>query len=513
MNATADVPLEDTPSWTTTGDYDSDDVALGDFDNDGDLDLASFGEDQVLVYRNENGELNTTAFWNSSESASSVAGKLMWADVDDDDYPELFTSIGMYDNDAGVLNTTRTWAGLSSADAFTVGDVTGDGLPDLILGESDLIELYENVAGDIDTTPDWNTTEENSPKALALGDVDNDNYDELAVGNGYWDPLRLYNNVAGALNNVSVWSSTEENYTNELVWGDVNDDGYPELFACTENFPGEYPNRMYTNTAGTLEQTASWESSKPTSAEDAKFADIDSDGDLDLVVANTPMYLLLEFTYVNGTELVYLNEDGVIDETHDWSSVSQDLSKGLDVGDVDGDGNPDVVVSNTASMLVSTVGRVVMYAGLTPNSPPEITGVTADPTRPETGEESTITVQVTDPDDDSVVCEFVPMTASHGTIVSTTNTTAVWRAPDEAGNYTIGITASDGRGGVTQHDFVITVVEPSEETPFFSLENIWFLLILLIIIIVIIAAIAVAVKRRRGGDFEDYPPPPDEPLE
>lgn len=163
MNATADVPLEHTPSWTTTGDYDSDDVVVGDFDNDGDLDLASFGEDKVLVYRNENGELNTTAFWNSSESASGVAGKLMWADIDDDNYPELFTSIGLYDNDAGVLNTTRTWANLSLADAFTVGDVTGDGLPDLILGEDDLIELYENVAGDIDEMPDWNTTESNSP--------------------------------------------------------------------------------------------------------------------------------------------------------------------------------------------------------------------------------------------------------------------------------------------------------------------------------------------------------------
>jgi hypothetical protein len=514
INAFAGVPLEETPSWMTPDSYNHSDVELGDFDYDGDLDIASYGEDHIHVYENVNGVLGTTATWSSTD-ATDFSGHVMWADIDKDNYPELFTSEGMYENANGVLSTTATWTNLSNADAFEIGDVNGDGFLDLILGDTNLIELYENVAGTIDDIPDWNTTEDNSPKALALGDVDNDNFDELAVGNSFSNPMRIYDNVAGSLNNVSIWSSVLTDWVGCLSWGDINGDSFPELFACTEPMVGEEPNRIYANSAGTLETTPSWDSSTPSYAGEGKFFDIDSDGDLDLVVANNALTLIT--TLINGTEEVYLNEGGVIDEDPDWSSTWEDSSFGMDIGDVTGDGYPDLVVANKQDIWYGLMdgypGRITIYHNLGPNLPPQISTVTASPLEPETGKESTIVVTASDPDTDPLEYEFSVFTGN-GTIVSSTGNSAVWRAPNEVGTYTVHIVVSDGKGDSDHRDFQITVVAPSDEEPFFSLSNIWFLLILIIIIVVVIAAVvAVVVRKRRLPPIEEeLPPPPEEEL-
>jgi hypothetical protein len=514
INAFAGVPLEETAGWMTPDSYNHDDVELGDYDFDGDLDIASYGEEFIHVYENLNGVVGTTATWSSTD-ATGFSGHVMWADIDKDNYPELFTSEGMYENTNGVLATTATWTNMSDARAFEIGDVNGDGYLDLILGDNDLIELYENVAGVIDDIPDWNTTEENTPRALALGDVDNDNFDELVVGNSMSNPMRIYDNVAGSLNNTSVWSSVLTDYVGCLDWGDINADNYPELFVCTQPMVGQESNRIYANSAGTLETTPSWDSSTPYAAYEGKFYDIDGDGDLDLVVANNALTQIT--TLINGTEAVYLNEGGVIDEDHDWSSTWEDSSYGMDVGDVTGDGYPDLVVANVQDiwygLLGGYPGRITIYHNVGPNLAPQISTVTASPTEPVAGKEATIVVTASDPDADPLEYEIF-VYSGNGTVVSIDGNSAVWRAPTEEGTYTIHIVVSDGRGGADHRDFQITVVAAADEEPFFSLSNIWFLLILIIIIVVIIAVVvAVVVRKRRLPPVEEeLPPPPEEEL-
>jgi len=187
-------------------------------------------------------------------------------------------------------------------------------------------------------------------------------------------------------------------------------------------------------------------------------------------------------------------------------------------GDVNGDGYPDLVVANIEDFplypdLGGYPGRIVIYSNLGPNEAPQISSVLANPVEPETGEESTITVTANDPDDDTLTYDF-SVESGNGTMVSETDNTAVWRAPDDEGTYTINITVSDGKGGFDYQEFQITAVAPSEEEPFFSLSNIWFLLILVITIIVVVVAIVAAVVRRRKLPplEEEIPPPPEDEV-
>jgi len=477
------------------------DVALGDVDGDGDLDLAVFA-DTVQLYRNGPGGLAASPAWTSTEVTGGAPGSVDWADLNRDGHPELVTSIGVYENTNGVLATSASWTNLTDSLTFAVGDVDGNTFPDLVLGRSSVLALYLNVAGTIDDVEDWSASYPSLPGALALADFDKDTYPELVVG-GYLfstDPIRMFENVGGALQGTASWTSVETGGVNHISTGDANGDGYPELLVLTTDFPAEYPNRMYGNTAGALSTTATWESARPSDGQDAAFADLDADGDLDLVIANSPVLSFATFSLVNGTELVYMNEGGVIDPVHDWESDLQDASYGLAVGDVDGDGAPDLVVGNREDLLQENPGRALVYRNLGANRAPTINSMTALPAQPRANDLVTVTVSASDPDGDAVSYGFH---ASGGTIVSQTAGVLLWRAPPTAGTYTITVNVTDGNGGSASRSLTVPVAAAESASPINAL-----VVLTIVVLVAGIAGGAVIVSRRRKAT----PPPPSPPT-
>ncbi len=495
----APVRFETPASWSTSGNMDVSDVALGDVDGDGDLDLAAFS-DTVQLYRNGPGGLESSPAWTSTETTGGGLGSVVWADLDRDGYPDLVTSLGVYDNTNGVLAAAASWTNLTGSLAFAVGDVDGNTFPDLLLGLSSDVLLYLNVGGTIDDFEDWTGTY-STPGALALADFDGDTYPEVVVG-GYFfsnEPIQMFDNVGGVLQGPASWTSVETGGVNHLSAGDVDGDGYPELLALTTNFPEEFPNRMYRNTAGALSTTATWESARPTDGQDAAFADLDDDGDLDLAIANSPMLSFATFDFVNGTELVYTNEGGVIDPVHDWESDLQDSSYGLAVGDVDGDGAPDLVVANREDLFQENPGRALVYRNRGPNQAPTISAMIALPAQPRGNDLVTVTVTATDADGDSLSYAF---NASGGTIVSQTAGVLVWRAPPTAGAYSVTVIVTDGSGGEATRSLNLDVSAPQSSSPANLL-----LVLTLVVVIAGIAGGAVFVARRRKKPSPAGPAP------
>jgi len=92
------------------------------------------------------------------------------------------------------------------------------------------------------------------------------------------------------------------------------------------------------------------------------------------------------------------------------------------------------------------------------NQSPVISKVAASPAGIVSGKSTTITAAVTDPDDDPLTYSW---TASEGTI-SGTGSEVIWVAPNKAGNFTIGLTVTDNRGGQATNSLAIDVIAPTK---------------------------------------------------
>jgi len=92
------------------------------------------------------------------------------------------------------------------------------------------------------------------------------------------------------------------------------------------------------------------------------------------------------------------------------------------------------------------------------NQSPVISKVAASPAEIVSGMSTTITAIAADPDDDPLTYVW---SASEGTI-SGTGSEVTWAAPKKAGNFAIGLTVKDNRGGQATNSLAIDVIEPTK---------------------------------------------------
>lgn len=235
--------LNPTPWWRSADRHSSFDCCLGDFDLDGDLDLAiSAGDvyapkgDSVRIYRNNGGFFDTLPCWVAEDSIPSDA--IRFCDIDNDGDLELFVGhrgkVVMYENHNGVLNTRPSWVvreGIGWVLRLEFGDYDRDGFLDLAvasngqLGDPNSIRVFHNNGGVLDTVASF-TRQRNSiySSCIAWGDVNGDGYPELAAG-GWWMPVQVYANINGVLDTIAGWQWSPPNpnalVAEALIWSDV----------------------------------------------------------------------------------------------------------------------------------------------------------------------------------------------------------------------------------------------------------------------------------------------------
>ncbi|MEL6850517.1 MAG: CRTAC1 family protein, partial [Bacteroidota bacterium] len=295
-------------SRVSVGDLTSDKGATGgstwgDFDNDGDLDIfvANVVRADNHLYEN-NGDGTFTRL--DAGDVSHYAGychNASWVDYNNDGLLDIFASDYMptrynqlYHNNGDGTFSSATDNPIALEAKFSMGatwgDYDNDGLLDLFVpnGRNAHNSLYHNDGNGkftkIASGPV--VTDGGNSGGSSWADVDNDGDLDLYVTNASNQPNFFYLNQGDGtfVKNTTSIIATEAGHSHGSAWGDIDNDGDQDLYVTNDQ---NKVNRLYLNDgSGNFTLAAGGINSDTDNSFAAAFADIDNDGDLDLLSGN-----------------------------------------------------------------------------------------------------------------------------------------------------------------------------------------------------------------------------------
>lgn len=261
-------------------------LALGDADQDGDLDLAAAPDGTLRLFLND-GAGNLTP---SDPPLLSGAGprQAAFADLDGDGDLDLAVESGWYRNQGVGGFTPQPYP--FSAQGFAPGDLDGDGDTDLA--------TYQN---------------------------------SYTYGGG--QVYAFLNNGNGVFSAQSIFTAP---YVHGLECGDLNGDGRLDIGLIATGYPNYVLLQQETGFQATVFGPGN------DRAVDLAIGDLDNDGDLDLVVGSNA-----------EDSLAYYNDgQGGFSDQATWLPGPYDM-KMLGLGDLDGDGDLDALTANIGNWLTT----------------------------------------------------------------------------------------------------------------------------------------------------------------
>ncbi len=292
---------------------------FGDIDGDGDLDavVANLGPEQLLINSGLGVFLDGSSQLPPPPSfLQDITADARLADVDGDDDLDILLSnenpfnpspTGGGQNCVLINDGTGVFSDETAARLPVANDQTGAMLPGDIDGDGDLDLLVLNRGQDFvlinygagffaDQTSTRFPVTADTSRGGGLADLDDDGDLDLVVANSRNEPIALYLNRSGvfsARDFGAIPLADETNSGLELV--DLDEDGDLDVyvpnagaFAVGHGFAGG-PDHYYQNNgrAKFSDRTRRHFPEVSDSTTDAAFGDIDGDGDLDLIVGNS----------------------------------------------------------------------------------------------------------------------------------------------------------------------------------------------------------------------------------
>lgn len=380
-----------TPTYATAVDFDAGEsarsVALGDVNGDGKLDLAvaiTSSKVSVLLNTTTTGAATpsfaTAVRFNAGVSPTSVA----MGDINGDGKPDLVVTNGRANvppdgliagNVSVLLNTTLPGAATPSYEdavnfnansgpvSVAIGDVNGDGRPDLAVVNNSTNNV--SVLLNTGAAPYFsNAMAANNfavgiaPGSIAMGDINGDGKPDLAVTNG--GSTTPGTTVSILLNTTSTGTSAPSyasavNFTvgaapRSVALSDLNGDGKLDLAVANSGTAsttlGTTVSVLLNITspgASTPRYATAVTSTVGTSPRSVAVSDVNGDGKPDLAVANfasNDVSVLLNATPASSAAPSFASPER-------FGTGTGGTPQSIAMGDLNGDGRPDLVVANT----------------------------------------------------------------------------------------------------------------------------------------------------------------------
>jgi hypothetical protein len=421
-------------------------VAMGDFTNSGVLDMVVVNRSSNLIAIMANdgsGVFTTRATMATGSTPKLVAvGKFFGTAYNDIAVANTgTTTVSLFKNKAdgsGTFDTGVTTAAGATPTGIATGDFNGDGHLDLVvtnkLTSGTVSVLINNGDGTFANPVAYAVR--TSPSGVAVADFNGDGHLDLAVANSGSNAVSLLTGNADGTFNAPYDLITPSGAAPATV-AVGNFDGHPDVVSAEIGF-NEVSVFLNTTGAGTFATHVDY----PTGAgpQDVNVADVNGDRIPDIVVTNlssSPTTV----SVLTGTGT------GTFNAKTDFAAATGNTPAILAVGDLNGDGHPDIAATDNAthvSVLLNTTSTWV----------PAITSANA--TTFTAGSAGTFTVTATGTPTPTITKSGTLPTGV--TFVDNGNSTATLAGTaTTAGTYTLTVTAHNTAGSDAVQTFTLTV--------------------------------------------------------
>lgn len=363
-------------------------IAAGDFDGDGKVDLvsANFDDASLSVFRNTSTGPNTITFAAKLDlGPGPTPDGIAVDDLDGDGKLDLVitsSSIAVFLNTSSGPGTISfaarvNFTSASDPGSVAVDDMDKDGKPDLIVANYgsgvNTISVFRNSTtgpGTVNFDPKIDFAAPTRPSSVSTGDLDGDDKPDIAVVCQNSGTLSIFRNTSSGSGNIS-YASKADFTTNANPYyvsiGDLDDDGKPEVvvangtvsvFRNTSSGPGNISHALKQDfTVGSIPFSVF-------------IGDLDGDGKPDLAATNTSSGNISLLRNTSGP--------GNISYASAVNFPTASNSHSGTIADFDGDGKFDIAVTSFfgVHVLRNTMFAAPTITSFTPTNGSEGTLVT-----------------------------------------------------------------------------------------------------------------------------------------